>query len=79
LSSTRHNAPNTNQLLTNYSFKTRSLALSLALFFTFLPIFDKATVGSLDSNPVQCKRPSRRLTHGLRGSFGLRIGVGKSS
>jgi len=36
LSSTRHYAPNTNQLLTNYSFTTRSLALSLALF---LPIF----------------------------------------
>ena len=30
LSSTRHYAPNTDQLLTNYSFITRSLALSLA-------------------------------------------------
>ena len=28
----RHYAPNTNQLLTKYSFTTRSLALSLALF-----------------------------------------------
>jgi hypothetical protein len=32
LSTTRHYAPNTNQLLTKYSFITRSLALSLALF-----------------------------------------------
>jgi hypothetical protein len=31
LSSTSDYAPNTNQLLTNYSFITRSLALSLAL------------------------------------------------
>jgi hypothetical protein len=35
LSSTRHYAPNTNQLLTNYSFITRSLALSLALKTSF--------------------------------------------
>jgi hypothetical protein len=31
LSSTRHHSPNTDQLLTYYSFITRSLALSLAL------------------------------------------------
>src|ERR1017187_4171238 len=35
LSSTRHYAPNTNQLLTNYSFITHSLALSLALKTSF--------------------------------------------
>jgi hypothetical protein len=34
LSSTSHYAPNTNQLITNYSFTTRSLALSLALFLS---------------------------------------------
>jgi hypothetical protein len=32
LSSTSDYAPDTNQILTNYSFITRSLALSLALF-----------------------------------------------
>jgi hypothetical protein len=36
MSSTRHYPPKTSQLLTNYSFTTRSLALSLALF---LPLF----------------------------------------
>jgi len=44
LSSTSDYAPNTNQLLTNYSFRTRSLALSLALF---RPLFrQKRTVDS---------------------------------
>ena len=36
MSSTRHYAPNTNPLPTNYSFTTRLLALSLALLETLL-------------------------------------------
>jgi hypothetical protein len=46
LSSTSDYAPNTNQLLTNYSFITRSLALSLALKLPDTAVISAALAGA---------------------------------
>jgi hypothetical protein len=57
LSTTRHYAPNTNPLLTNYSFITRSLALSLALKSS-LNRWIHRHINAAPAHPCGCLRQS---------------------